>query len=211
MLELSGTERVGLAEALRTTSVRRHWVRLRAVWLAAEGRPVPEIAADLGAGASSVFAWLAQWRTTSDPAALADAPRSGRPRALDDPLRGQLEALLAVPPEVHGHHTTGWTVPLLQHHFTTVLRVPVSGTTLRRTLHAMGYRWKRPRYVLARRDPERAGKKGGPRGAGGRGPSDAEYGGAVLRWCCVRTRPSCASSRRSARAGASAAPRSRCP
>ena len=30
-----------LAEALRTTRDRRHWVRLRTVWLAAEGRPVP--------------------------------------------------------------------------------------------------------------------------------------------------------------------------
>ena len=178
MLELSGTERDTLAEALRTTRVRRHWVRLRALWLAAEGRPVPEIAHELGAGASSVFAWVAQWRTTHDPAALADAPRSGRHPVLDDPLRAQLEALLAVPPEVHGYQTTGWTVPLLQHHFTAVLRVPVSGTTLRRVLHALGYRWKRPRYVLARRDPERAGKKGGPGGRGGGGARDRD-GGAV--------------------------------
>lgn len=167
MLELSPGEREGLAEALRTARDRRHWVRLRAVWLAAEGRPVPEIAADLGAGASSVFAWLAQWRATPDPAALADAPRSGRPPSLDDPLRAELAALLDVPPEVHGYQTTGWTVPLLRRHYTAALRTPVSGSTLRRTLHAMGYRWKRPRYVLARRDPERAGKKGGPRGRGG--------------------------------------------
>lgn len=179
MLELSRNERDTLAEALRTTGVRRHWVRLRALWLAAEGRPVPEIAHELGAGASSVFAWVAQWRTTRDPAALADAPRAGRHPVLDESLRAQLEALLAVPPEVHGYQTTGWTVPLLQHHFTEILRVPVSGTTLRRTLHQLGYRWKRPRYVLARRDPERAGKKGGTRGTGGRGARDAEHGRAV--------------------------------
>jgi len=170
MLELSRDERDTLAEALRTTRVRRHWVRLRAVWLAAEGRPVPEIAADLGAGASSVFAWLAQWRATPEPAALADAPRAGRPPALDAPLCAELEGLLGLPPEVYGYQTTGWTVPLLERHFGAALEVTVSGTTLRRTLHALGYRWKRPRYVLARRDPERAGKKGGPRGAGGGGP-----------------------------------------
>ena len=40
-------------------------------------------------------------------------------------------------------------------------------TTLRRVLHSLGYRWKRPRYVLARRDPERAGKKESPGGGGG--------------------------------------------
>jgi hypothetical protein len=43
--------------------------------------------------------------------------------------------------------------------------VRLSGSTLRRTLRAMGYRWKRPRFVLARKDPERAEKKGGPDGA----------------------------------------------
>ena len=162
MLELSQAERDGLAEALRATRDRRHWVRLRAVWLAAEGRGVPEIAADLGAGASSVFEWLAHWRRAPDPAALADAAKSGRPRALDAPLCDELGRLLDLPPELFGYQSTGWTVAVLERHFAAELAAPVSGTTLRRTLHRLGYRWKRPRYVLARRDPERAGKKGGP-------------------------------------------------
>lgn len=179
MLELSWAERDGLAEALRATRDRRHWVRLRAVWLAAEGRGVPEIAADLGVGASSVFEWLAHWRRAPDAAALADAPRSGRPPVLDAPLCAELATLLDLPPELYGYQATGWTVPVLAHHFAAELATPVNPTTLRRTLHALGYRWKRPRYVLARRDPERAGKKGGPRGAGGRGAVPDEHRGAV--------------------------------
>ena len=167
MLALTKAERTALEAALRTTRNRRHWVRLRGVLLAADGVPVAEIARDLGAGESTVFGWLAHWREVGDPAALADAPRSGQPPVLKAADRARLEQLLGESPEAYGYKTVGWTVPLLAIHFADVEQVPVSETTLRRVLHALGYRWKRPRYVLARRDPERAGKKAGTRSGGG--------------------------------------------
>ena len=167
MLKLTRSERGALTAALQTTRDRRHWVRLRGVWLAAEGVPVEEICQALGRRPSSVYDWLAHWRRTRDPAALADAPRSGQPPVLDAAHRARLERLLDEAPEAHGYTTVGWTVPLLAIHFAEVEQVPVSETTLRRVLHALGYRWKRPRYVLARRDPERAKKKAGTRGPGG--------------------------------------------
>jgi len=179
VLELTRSERSALKGALKTTRDRRHWVRVRGVLLAADGVPVAEIARDLGAGQSTVFGWLAHWREVRDPAALADAPRSGQPPVLKAAERARLEQLLGEQPETHGYKTVGWTVPLLAVHFAEVEHVPVSETTLRRVLHALGYRWKRPRYVLARRDPERAGKKAGPRGRGGaRAGRGAEHRGA---------------------------------
>lgn len=167
MVELSRSERRTLEAAVRTARDRRHWVRLRGVLLAADSVPVAEICRDLGCVRSSVYDWVAHWRRTRDPAALADAPRSGQPPVLDETQRARLEHLLGEAPERHGYTATGWTVPLLAVHFAAVEHVVVSETTLRRVLHALGYRWKRPRYVLARRDPERAGKKGGARGGGG--------------------------------------------
>jgi transposase len=167
MVELSGRERRAVEAALAATRDRRQWVRLRAVLLTADGVPSPEVCRDLGLGRSTLFAWLAAWRETRDPAALADAPRSGQPPVLKADHRARLEQLLGEEPGRYGYKATGWTVPLLAIHFTEVEHVPVSETTLRRVLHALGYRWKRPRYVLARRDPERAGKKGGARGRGG--------------------------------------------
>jgi transposase len=164
MLELSRAERGAVERALKATRDRRHWVRLRGVLLAAGGVPIAEICRDLGCVQSSVYDWLAHWRHTRDPAALADAPRSGQPPVLKAAHRARLEQLLGEEPEAYGYKTVGWTVPLLAVHFAEVEGVPVSETTLRRVLHALGYRWKRPRYVLARRDPERAGKKAGARG-----------------------------------------------
>ena len=180
MLELSRSERTALEAALKATRDRRHWVRLRGVLLAAQGVPIAEICRDLGCAQSSAYDWLAHWRRSRDPAALADAPRSGQPPVLKAAHRARLEQLLGEPPEDYGYKTVGWTVPLFAIHFAEVEGVPVSETTLRRVLHALGYRWKRPRYVLARRDPERAGKKAGvgdrsrARAAGG-----AEHGRAL--------------------------------
>lgn len=180
MVELSKGERRAVSAALAATRDRRHWVRLRAVLLTADGMPSPEVCRTLGLGRSTLFAWLAAWRETRDPAALADAPRSGHPPVLDAAQRARLEQLLAEAPETHGYKSVGWTAPLLTHHFTAVEGVPVSETTVRRVLHALGYRWKRPRYVLARRDPERAEKKAGPGGRGGARPSGgAEHGRAL--------------------------------
>lgn len=161
MLELSRSERSAVEAALKGTRGRRQWVRLRGVLLAAEGVSIADICRDLGCAQSSIYDWLAHWRRTRDPAALADAPRSGQPPVLKAEHRARLEQLLGEEPEAHGYKTVGWTVPLLAIHFAEVEGVPVSETTLRRVLHALGYRWKRPRYVLARRDPERAGKKAG--------------------------------------------------
>ena len=171
MLELSRAERRAVEVALKATRDRRHWVRLRGVLLAADGVPIAEICRDLGCAQSSVYDWLAHWRRTHDSAALADAPRSGQPPVLKAAHRARLEQLLGEDPEAHGYKTVGWTVPLLAIHCAAVEGVPVSATTLRRVLHALGYRWKRPRYVLARRDPERAGKKAGAR-RGGRPRTD---------------------------------------
>jgi hypothetical protein len=48
-----------------------------------------------------------------------------------------------------------------------------SERTLRRTLHRLGYRWKRPKFVLGRPDPDDTEKKShrgasGSQGGGGR-------------------------------------------
>ena len=70
-----------------------------------------------------------------------------------------LEGLLARDPQAHGHQATGWTVPLLR---TELARTgtAVGERTIRRALKRLGYRWKRPRYVLGRPDPDDAAKKG---------------------------------------------------
>ena len=138
----------------------RHWRRYRALLLLAEGRPPEDVAATLGCARSSVYAWAAAW-LREGLAGLREKPPRGRVRTL---ARGAgagercLVALLAQDPQARGHHATGWTVPLLQTELAAAGHV-VGARTIRRTLHRLGWRWKRPKYVLGRPDPAYAEKK----------------------------------------------------
>lgn len=77
--------------------------------------------------------------------------------ALTDKL---LDATLRSDPMTFGYATTGWTVALLKQHLARCHGVTISARTLRRRMHALGWRWKRPRYVYATKAPHRAQKKG---------------------------------------------------
>ena len=74
---------------------------------------------------------------------LVEGPEGSRARRLDPSAEAHLQALLGRDPQAHGHHTSGWTVPLLMGELATAGWV-VHEHTLRRTLKRLGYRWKRP-------------------------------------------------------------------
>jgi hypothetical protein len=61
------------------------------------------------------------------------------------------------PPDHFGYQATAWTIPLLRSHRAHWGLTGFCDATVRRPLHALGYVWKRPRYVLEP-DPHRAAK-----------------------------------------------------
>lgn len=158
LVELTDPDRRALDAALGTAKRVREWRRLQAVRLLDEGREAPEVAQVLGCSASSVYYWADDWRQAGL-AGLAEGPHAGRPRRLDADAEATLEQVLADDPQAHGYAATDWTVPLVR---TELARqgYALSERTLRRTLHRLGYRWKRPKYVLGRPDPAYEAKKG---------------------------------------------------
>jgi transposase len=77
----------------------------------------------------------------------------------DEAGEQHLEEFMRTDPQTKGYAATGWTVALLQ------TELAKSGwqageRTIRRTLHRLGWVWKRPRFVLGRPDPEYHAKKG---------------------------------------------------
>jgi transposase len=158
-LTLTPTQRSALETAVATEPRIRPWKRYQAVLLVAEGLDPGLIARTLRCHLASVYGWVAAWRRDGM-AGLAEGPHPGATRRLDAAGEALLGRLLASDPQSRGHQATGWTVPLLQ----TALRragYEVSQRTIRRTLHRLGYRWKRPHYVLGRPDPAYETKKGG--------------------------------------------------
>jgi transposase len=158
-IELTATEWAALDQAQHREPRVRHWRRYQAIRLLAHGEPADAVATAVGCGVSSVYNWLVAWKRHGL-AGLAEARHGGRHQQLDSAGIGQLEALLATDPQQLGERATTWTVPLL---LTQLQRagVDVSEHTLRRTLHRLGWRWKRPRFELGRPDPAYAEKKKG--------------------------------------------------
>lgn len=156
---LTDEQRTALTAAAAGERRVRRWKRYRAILLRGEGLSVPAVARTLGCSQASVYAWTAAWRQDGV-AGLAEGAHRGGPVKLGLGAETVLTELLGTDPQQHGHRATGWTVPLLQGELATQGTV-VGARTIRRALHRLGYRWKRPRYILGRPDPDYAAKKGG--------------------------------------------------
>src|SRR5258705_10428620 len=102
-------QRRRLEQQLRSTHDARVYRRTLAVLEVASGQPVGSVASRLRVTPRAVYHWLAAYARDRDPAALADADRSGRPTPLDQPQRDRLRALLGKSPKELGYPDTTWT------------------------------------------------------------------------------------------------------
>lgn len=156
-LILTAGERAALAQAEGGERRVRHWRRYRALRLLAAGQRPATVTAAVGCSERSLWYWLAAWRRAGV-VGLEEPPHGGRARALDGPAEALLGECLVSDPQTRGYHATGWTVPALRAELA-VAGYVVGERTIRRTLHRLGWRWKRPKYVLGRPDPAYTEKK----------------------------------------------------
>jgi transposase len=157
-LQLTYHQRRRLQRQLTQASDARLYRRTLAVLEFDRGRSAADIAGMLGVSRQSVSNWIAAYTATLDPAALADAERTGRPALLGEGIECLLRRLLGRSPQDLGYPHTSWTVPLLQQQIQRRTGLVPSDDTVRRKLHQMDFAWKRPRYALEP-DPELRGKK----------------------------------------------------
>ena len=133
------------------------------LWLDQGEHPIA-IAQRLGVTREAVYSWarrLKREAARSVAQSLRDRPRSGRPRSQRQAMQEMVEQVLDTHPSRYGYQAEGWTAALLRYHLQATRGIEVGENTVRRCLKGMGYRWKRPRYVLARRDPFWRQAKGG--------------------------------------------------
>lgn len=160
---LTAGQRARLQELVRTTRDTRQLRRAQALLWRAAGESIVSIAARLGVSRQTIHNWVRQFSARAGALVdrLADAPRTGRPPTalgIIDPL---LASLLDRDPRDYGYAATAWTAPLLQTHLADQHQRPVSLISVRRALHRLGQRWKRPRHRLALRPATWRQAKGG--------------------------------------------------
>lgn len=157
--DFTRADRRRLARALAAADRARVYRRTAAVLAVADGQSIGAVARQARVDRTTVHRWVERYLATRDPNALADLIRPGRPR-LPAPTDRRLLRVLALDPRAHGYHAATWTAPLLATYCAEHFQCAVSPRTLRRRLHALGYRWKRPRYRYAHRAAHLAQKKG---------------------------------------------------
>jgi transposase len=131
---------------------------LHGLWLCAAGRAPTDIAAALLGSRSSGYRTLGAYR--QGPLGWAqDAPRRLlpplRPTVLLPTLRRSLVARLKATPRAPGWGRTGWSCATRALTLQTTRGVVISGETMRRWLHDIGWVWQRANLVANDDDPHR--------------------------------------------------------
>jgi putative transposase len=139
-------------ERMTQQEVGRVAIRAHMILLSAEGYTVPEIVEIHDTTNVTVYKWFDRF-DAQGPEGLYDQARSGRPSKVDEEVEQEVEEAMSEPPTERGYNCTIWTTALLQAHIEDALDVTVCDDTVRRTLHKLDYRWRRPRWAVEREDP----------------------------------------------------------
>jgi transposase len=168
VIVLSSVGRRALEAILARPRDGRQYRRAQArLWLAA-GERATAVAQRLRVHRDTIDAWATRYRRPRRhrvPALLRDGARPGRPRQLAERVERALVAVLETDPQLRGYRAAQGTPPLLCRYVRARQALEVSEVTVRRGLHRLGYRWKRPRYVLARRSRSWRQAQGGSHAA----------------------------------------------
>ena len=133
--------------------------RAQMVLLSAQGRTCPAIARIFDTSDLTVRFWLRRF-SADGPPGLYDEPRSGRPRKVTPEVVAHMDTVMREDPDQTGHLATFWTVAMVALSILTTCKVHVGASAVRLTLHALGWRWGRPRLAMPRKeDPDKAGKQ----------------------------------------------------
>ena len=144
LFRLTPRQRHRLRALMKTASDARMYRRALALLERDRGTPVEQVAAMLGLHRSTISAWCRRYQQQQHPQALVDRPGRGRRRLLTPACLRVVRQALRHKPDQLGYTATEWTVPLLPEHLHRMTQVRISDDTLRRPLHRMRYRFKRP-------------------------------------------------------------------
>jgi transposase len=149
--------------------------RLEMVKGVALGQPLAAVARWSGRSERTVVRWVRAF-LAGGIAALADAPRSGRPVRANAVYLAALAQAVETPPRTLGLLFDAWTSPRLSVHLAETTGVRIAPGWIRALLARQRFRTGRPKHTLGHlQDPvaravcEEALQAAGEKGAGGRG------------------------------------------
>jgi transposase len=153
-IALTPKERKDLIVGMKRERKPSRRLRMHIVLLAADGHRPAQIARVLYCSRTTVYTLVERFMEEGQ-SAFDDRKRRGPPPLLDDAANARIERLVEEElPTSHGWLRSRWSCGLLVLHLFRERAVMVSQETVRRALHHLGFRWRRPRPVPPSKDPE---------------------------------------------------------
>jgi putative transposase len=129
------------------------------VLLASDGRSPTEIARTLFCSRTTVYAVVSRF-IREKRAAFDDRQRRGPKPLVEEPEEEHIERLVEEEsPTSHGWLRSRWSCKLLAYELFKDRAIVASRETVRRALHRLGFRWRRPRPVPPEKDSEERQKQ----------------------------------------------------
>lgn len=155
--------KVAVQQEILRSEQSRYDHRLHGVLLMCAGKSCYEVAELLGHSPRTIQYWVVRFERSGF-AGLEDSERTGRPGALDEKLRRRINQDLRLSPRGLGYGQNLWDGKLLSHHLESCYDVRLGTRQCQRLFHELGFRWRKPRPLIAQADPEaqRAYKKTAP-------------------------------------------------
>jgi len=164
LIRLAARARQTLQRIVRSNADAREVRRAQALLWLDQDESVQHVATRIGRTRQAVYNLVARYQARcalSVKERLRDQPRCGRPNNKRERARQVIQELLAQAPARYHYRSPIWTVPMLRFRVQRRLKCKVSMRTVRRALHQLHQRYKRPRLVFAQRPVTWRQSKGG--------------------------------------------------
>ena len=145
---------LALQDEIRRSDEARYDHRLHAILLVAQGMSCRSVAGLLGDSPRTVQYWVGRFEEAGL-SGLADADRPGRPRKLDSDQLDRIATVLRASPQEAGMSVNLWDGKTLSAFILKEWDIVLGVRQCQRLFRQLGFRFRKPRPVIAHADPEK--------------------------------------------------------
>ena len=144
---------IAVRQEIMRSEESRYDHRLHGVLLVCQGFSCREVAGFLGQDSRTVQRWVKRFNDRGF-AGLVEHERPGRPSRLSQGTWDQVEQDLRKHPKEFGYSRNLWDGKMLSHHLSHKYGIEMRVRQCQRIFRQMGFRFRKPRAVIANADPE---------------------------------------------------------
>jgi transposase len=145
---------LGIQDEMRRSPESRYDHRLHGILLVAQGMSCRQVGHLLGDSPRTVQYWVHRFESEGF-AGLVDGDRPGRPARLSDEQLDEIGLALRKSPSDAGMNANLWDGKLLSSYIARKYDIELRVRQSQRLFRRLGFRFRKPRPVIAHADPER--------------------------------------------------------